>query len=200
MNELVLQPGRDRSVRRRHPWVLSGAVASVDGGAEAGDFVRVRSAEGEALGCGDYSPRSNIRVRMLWRGKDEPPEALVSQRIAAAIARRAANPELRGIEALRLVNAEADELPGLSADVEVILETRPDVLRVPTAAVLEGDRVYVLDPDAGRLTLIHFTPGIANWAWTEVADGLAAGTEVVTSLEREGIADGVRARAEAPAP
>jgi len=91
-------------------------------------------------------------------------------------------------------------LPGLSADVEVILETRPDVLRVPTAAVLEGDRVYVLDPDAGRLTLIHFTPGIANWAWTEVADGLAAGTEVVTSLEREGIADGVRARAEAPAP
>jgi 23S rRNA (cytosine1962-C5)-methyltransferase len=116
MNELVLQPGRDRSVRRRHPWVLSGAVGSVGDGAEAGDVVRVLSAEGEVLGCGDYSPRSNIRVRMLWQGKDELPVDLVSQRIAAAIARRAANPELAGIDALRLVNAEADELPGLSVD------------------------------------------------------------------------------------
>jgi 23S rRNA (cytosine1962-C5)-methyltransferase len=116
MKELVLQPGRDRSVRRRHPWLLSGAVASVGDGAEAGDVVRVLSAEGDVLGCGDYSPRSNIRVRMLWQGKDEPPEALISLRIAAAVARRAANPELEGVEALRLVNAEADELPGLSAD------------------------------------------------------------------------------------
>jgi 23S rRNA (cytosine1962-C5)-methyltransferase len=116
MNELVLQPGRDRSVRRRHPWVLSGAVASIGDGAEAGDVVRVLSAEGEVLGCGDYSPRSNIRVRMLWRGKEDPPETLISQRVAAAIARRAANPELDGVEALRLVNAEADELPGLSVD------------------------------------------------------------------------------------
>jgi len=116
MIELVLQSGRDRSVRRRHPWVLSGAVDRVGDGAEAGEFVRVLSAEGEMLGCGDYSPRSNIRVRMLWRGKEAPPESLIADRIAAAVARRAANPELVGVEALRLVNAEADELPGLSVD------------------------------------------------------------------------------------
>jgi len=89
-------------------------------------------------------------------------------------------------------------LPGLSADVEVILETREDVPRVPTGAVLEGDRVYVLDPDQERLTLTTFQPGLANWAWTEVASGLAPGARVVTSLEREGIADGVRAEAAAP--
>jgi len=91
-------------------------------------------------------------------------------------------------------------LPGLSADVEVILKTREDVLRVPTSAVLEGNRVYVLDPDAGRLTLTAFTPGLANWAWTEVTAGLAPGARVVTSLDRDGLADGVRARAEPPQP
>jgi 23S rRNA (cytosine1962-C5)-methyltransferase len=116
MIEVVLQPGRDRSVRRRHPWVLSGAIARVDDGAEAGEFVRVLSAEGETLGCGDYSPRSNIRVRMLTRGKEDPPASLIADRIAAAAAMRAAHPELAGIEALRLVNAEADLLPGLSVD------------------------------------------------------------------------------------
>jgi 23S rRNA (cytosine1962-C5)-methyltransferase len=116
MIEVVLQPGRDRSVRRRHPWVLSGAIGRVGDGAEAGEFVRVLSAEGETLGCGDYSPRSNIRVRMLSRGKEDPPASLIADRIAAAVARRAAHPELAGVEALRLVNAEADLLPGLSVD------------------------------------------------------------------------------------
>jgi HlyD family secretion protein len=90
-------------------------------------------------------------------------------------------------------------LPGLSADLEVILETRNNVPRVPTGAVLEGNRVYVLDPDSGTLKLMPFKPGLSNWAWTEVASGLPDGARVVTSLEREGIADGVRARAEAPA-
>jgi HlyD family secretion protein len=91
-------------------------------------------------------------------------------------------------------------LPGLSADVEVILETRSGVTRVPTGAVLEGNRVYVLDPAAGRLKLTTFKPGLSNWAWTEVASGLAPGALVVTSLEREGLADGARARAEAVQP
>ena len=51
MIDVVLEPGRDRSVRRRHPWVLSGGLARVQGDPAPGSLVRVVSAEGEALGC-----------------------------------------------------------------------------------------------------------------------------------------------------
>ncbi|MFQ5418303.1 MAG: 23S rRNA (cytosine(1962)-C(5))-methyltransferase RlmI, partial [Myxococcota bacterium] len=116
MPDVILQAGRERSLLRRHPWVLSGAVARVDGEAGPGDAVRVLSAAGEVLGTGHFSPHSNIRVRVLHWGKQEPAPDWLEQRIAAAVARRAANPLLAGVEALRLVNAEADGLPGLVAD------------------------------------------------------------------------------------
>jgi 23S rRNA (cytosine1962-C5)-methyltransferase len=116
VTDIVLRGGRDRAVRRRHPWVLSGAVDRVEGGPSPGDWVRVVSGEGEPLGFGHFSPHSNIRVRMLTWGKEEPREGLIAERLAAAAARRAANPLLVGAEALRLVNAEADGLPGLVVD------------------------------------------------------------------------------------
>ncbi len=114
--DVVLEPGRERSVRRRHPWILSGAVARVEGAAEPGAWARVLSAEGEVLGFGHFSPASTLRVRMLALGKEAPAEDLLEARIAAALERRAANPLLRGTDALRLVNAEGDGLPGLVAD------------------------------------------------------------------------------------
>jgi 23S rRNA (cytosine1962-C5)-methyltransferase len=116
MLEVVLAPGRDRSVRRRHPWVLSGAVARVDGEAAPGDWVRVRAAEGEVLGFGHWSPSSQIRVRLLQFGKEAPDDALVSERVTRAVARRSADPLLAGTDAVRLVNAEGDGLPGLVVD------------------------------------------------------------------------------------
>src|SRR5512134_1251188 len=114
--DVVLSPGRDRSVRRRHPWVLSGALARVEGAPEPGAWVRVVSAEGEALGFGHWSPASQIRVRVLAFGKDAPDDGLVAERIARAVAHRAADPLLADTDAVRLVNAEGDGLPGLVAD------------------------------------------------------------------------------------
>jgi 23S rRNA (cytosine1962-C5)-methyltransferase len=116
MADILLLPGRDRSVRRRHPWVLSGAVARLDGAPEPGAWVRVVSAEGELLGHGHWSPHSQIRVRLLCFGKDPAGDELVSERIAQAVARRAADPLLTDTDAVRLVNAEGDGLPGLVAD------------------------------------------------------------------------------------
>jgi 23S rRNA (cytosine1962-C5)-methyltransferase len=116
MTDLVLAPGRDRSLRRRHPWVLSGAVARVEGDAQSGDLVRVVSAEGEGLGFGHFAPASRLRVRMLAFGKEPPGEAIVAERIAASVARRAGDPRLADTDAVRLVNAEGDGLPGLVAD------------------------------------------------------------------------------------
>src|SRR5690606_32177644 len=91
MADVVLHPGRDRSVRRRHPWVLSGAVARVEGAPEPGAWVHVRSADGEPLGAGHWSPHSQIRVRLLAFGKDAAGvdaaagDALVAERIARAV-------------------------------------------------------------------------------------------------------------------
>jgi 23S rRNA (cytosine1962-C5)-methyltransferase len=114
--EVVLHPGRDRSLRRRHPWVLSGAVARVEGAEVPGAWARVRAAEGDVLGYGHLSPSSNLRVRMLCFGKEPPDDGLIEARIARAVARRAASPLLAHTDAVRLVNAEGDDLPGLVAD------------------------------------------------------------------------------------
>jgi 23S rRNA (cytosine1962-C5)-methyltransferase len=76
----------------------------------------VLSAEGDVLGHGDYSPRSQLRVRLVSFGKEEPPERWLGERLAASVARRAADPLLRGTDALRLANAEGDGLPGLVLD------------------------------------------------------------------------------------
>jgi HlyD family secretion protein len=95
------------------------------------------------------------------------------------------------------VEAEVDEmgdallLPGYSADVEVILAERADVLRVPTRALLEGRRVYLLEDD--RIRVREVTTGLGNWEYTEVTGGLEAGARVVISIDREGLADGVPA-------
>jgi HlyD family secretion protein len=84
-------------------------------------------------------------------------------------------------------------LPGYSADVEVILENRQNVLRIPSQAILDGKRVLVLDPATGVLQARDIAKGVANWEFTEIRSGLAAGELVVTSVDREGVADGAAA-------
>jgi 23S rRNA (cytosine1962-C5)-methyltransferase len=96
--------------------VLSGSVGEVQGDPAPGAWVRVVSAEGESLGFGHWSPTSQIRVRLLAFGKEAPDDGLVEERIAEAVARRAADPDLADLDGVRLVNAEGDGLPGLLAD------------------------------------------------------------------------------------
>lgn len=83
-------------------------------------------------------------------------------------------------------------LVGYSADVEIVLDTREDTLRIPTAALREGQRVLVLGDD-GVLSERALKTGLANWDQTEVLEGLAAGERIVTSLEREGVTAGAQA-------
>ncbi len=90
-------------------------------------------------------------------------------------------------------------LVGYSADVEIVLATRANVLRVPTAALIEGGRVMVLNADSGKLEERKVKVGTANWEFTEIVEGLAEGERIVTSLEREGVKVGARATAAAGA-
>ncbi len=74
-------------------------------------------------------------------------------------------------------------IPGYSADIEVILEVRAEVVRAPTEAVIEGKRVFVFHPDPGRLEQREIRTGLSNWDWTEVREGLAPDELVVTNVD-----------------
>ena len=88
--------------------------------------------------------------------------------------------------------ADVALLTGYSADVEVLLEQRPQVLRIPTESLLDGNRVLRYDAAAGVLREVPVTAGLANWHWTEISEGLQAGDRIIVSLDQEGLGDGVR--------
>jgi len=88
--------------------------------------------------------------------------------------------------------AEAGRLlVGYSADIEIVLDTRKDVLRVPASALLEGGRVLVVGAD-DTLVERRLRTGLSNWEYTEVIEGLSPGDRVVTSLDRTGVKAGAR--------
>ena len=116
MHRLILKPGREKSLRRRHPWVFSGALARVEGNPDVGETVEVRSADGEFLALAAYSPHSQIRAR-AWGWNDRPVDAsFFTKRIEDAASARAAMHIDRVGSGMRLVHAEADGLPGVIAD------------------------------------------------------------------------------------
>lgn len=86
-------------------------------------------------------------------------------------------------------------IPGYSADTEVVLDVRSNVLRVPTEAVHDGDRVLVLGAD-GVLVERRIERGLSNWVYTEVTTGLEPDERVVVSIDREGVEAGAAAVAE----
>ncbi len=83
-------------------------------------------------------------------------------------------------------------LVGYSADVEIVIEARERALRIPTTALMPGNRVLVLGAD-GVLQERTVETGLSNWEFTEAKSGLEAGERVVTSLEREGVKAGAAA-------
>lgn len=92
----------------------------------------------------------------------------------------------------------AEMLPGYSADAEVILRMRNNVLRVPTEAIIDKQQVYIFNADENRLQLRDVKIGLANWDQTEILSGIEEGEQVVTSVERKGVADGALAEIEKP--
>lgn len=120
MNKVILRPKRDFSIRSRHPWIFSGAIAKMPADAASlrpGETVEVVAAGGETLGYGSWSPASQIRVRMLsFDAKAMPDAAFVGDLVARAVARRADFLATGQTNAVRLVNAENDGLPGVVAD------------------------------------------------------------------------------------
>jgi 23S rRNA (cytosine1962-C5)-methyltransferase len=113
---LVLKPGREKSLRHRHPWVFSGAVDRVEGSPGMGETIELVAHDGAPLGWGAYSPESQIRAR-AWSfdTADCIDETFLARRLELAVARRTGlRDELH--DACRLVHSESDGLPGLIVD------------------------------------------------------------------------------------
>lgn len=132
MADLVLKPGREKSLLRRHPWIFSGAVHHLDGEPASGETVSLLSFKGDFLARAAYSPHSQIRARVWTFDPDEQVDPdFFRRRIRAAIQARAvfglqslpplapkSGPKgmLREDFGVRLIYAESDGLPGLIVD------------------------------------------------------------------------------------
>ena len=87
------------------------------------------------------------------------------------------------------VPADTILLAGYSADIEVILDVRPDVVRVPTEAVMDGRRVLVFMPATGRIAAREVRLGLSNWDWSEVLEGVAPDELVVVNVDNPDLED-----------
>jgi 23S rRNA (cytosine1962-C5)-methyltransferase len=113
----TLKPGRERSVRNRHPWLFSGAIASVQGTPNDGDAVEVYAAGGSWIARGTWSAQSQIRLRLwTWDQAEQIDGDLVRARIRRAISGRAALAADPSTTAYRLIFSESDGIPGLIVD------------------------------------------------------------------------------------
>jgi 23S rRNA (cytosine1962-C5)-methyltransferase len=114
---VVLKPGRDKSLRRRHPWIFSGAVDRVQGTPAPGGTVRVDAADGMFLAWGAFSPASQIRVRAWSFDAEESIDAaFFARRIGGALRLRRDLGVEAASDAWRVVHGESDGLPGVVAD------------------------------------------------------------------------------------
>ena len=94
-------------------------------------------------------------------------------------------------------NDNINMLPGYSADVEIILDVHANVIRIPTEALLEGQKVFIYDKDNKTIYEKEVTTGLSNWKYTEVLKGLKQGEQIVTSIDRDGVIDGAAVKIEA---
>jgi HlyD family secretion protein len=87
-------------------------------------------------------------------------------------------------------------LAGYSADAEVVIDVKENVLRVPTEAIMEKNRVYIFLEGEKKIAAREVTFGLQNWDYTEVISGLAEGDLVVVTIDRPGLEDGAPAEAD----
>jgi 23S rRNA (cytosine1962-C5)-methyltransferase len=115
--KLILKAGREKSLKQRHPWIFSGAIARVENDPQPGETVQVHAAHGKPLALAAFSPQSSIRARVWTWNPDEPVDTnFFHARIGRAIHARQGWLDKSPTGAARLVHGESDGLPGLIVD------------------------------------------------------------------------------------
>lgn len=188
MTHLILHPGKERALFKRHPWLFDTAVARLDGPARAGDTVTVVDTHGQPLARAAYSPQSKIRARVWSFDPGESIDhAFFKRRVAAAVQRRQALPELAGQAGVRLIHAESDGLPGVIADryndtvVVQLTSAGADKWR---AALVEGLRqatgcTRIYERSDSEVRSLEGLPPTSGWLAGETAAGAPNGDLVI---------------------
>ena len=110
---LTLKPGKERLVANRHPWIFAGAIARESGPADAA-IADLHDPRGRRIASGFHSRHSQIRLRALTFGDEVLTEDTIRDRLLASIRRRMRNDDTN---AMRIVNAEGDDLSGVVIEV-----------------------------------------------------------------------------------
>jgi 23S rRNA (cytosine1962-C5)-methyltransferase len=171
MSHVIVSRRAEDRINSGHPWIYRSDVVEVS--AEGGTTVLVQGPRKQPIGHAFYSDRSEIALRMVTRGHDEPTLETWRARLDAAIAYR----ETLGVDstALRLVHGEADRLPGLVVDkygeylvlqalVQAVDRLLPDLTQLlvdrlkPAGILARNDpRVRLLEGLEQRVTVLHGT-------------------------------------------
>ena len=116
-SSVILNPGREKSLKRRHPWIFSKAIKQTTGKLRSGDTVDIYSADGEWLAKGAWSPKSQIQVRVWsFEKQDVIDNGFFLRRLESALNSRKDLIHRHGLTGYRLVAAESDGLPGITID------------------------------------------------------------------------------------
>ncbi|MBW2328129.1 MAG: efflux RND transporter periplasmic adaptor subunit, partial [Deltaproteobacteria bacterium] len=201
----TVQAALDKTILRAP---FSGIIAEVNG--EAGEFVTPSppgiatlpaidlintetlfvSAPIDEIDAARIMPAMKARITL-----DAYPDQVFAgtvHRIAPYVLERAKQARTVEVETLFEGNTRpANLLPGYSADVEIIVASQGKVLRVPSEALMEGEQLFILNPETSRLERRSVETGLKNWRFSEVVSGLQPGELVVTSVDRQGLQDGV---------
>ncbi|MFQ3221337.1 MAG: 23S rRNA (cytosine1962-C5)-methyltransferase [Paraglaciecola sp.] len=117
-SSVILHPGREKSLLRRHPWIFASAIAETKGRMNLGDTVDIYSHENTWLARAAWSPHSQIQLRVwTFDQKESIDNGFFQRRIATAYTSREEVIDRHGLSGYRLIAAESDGLPGITIDV-----------------------------------------------------------------------------------
>jgi 23S rRNA (cytosine1962-C5)-methyltransferase len=114
---VILKKSADSFIKRKHPWIFSGAIEKVEGNPSNGETVQIFTSGKILVGCGSFSPSSQIRVRVWsFNPEEKIDEEFFKKKILIASGLREKLIDSAGTNAYRIINAESDGLPGLIVD------------------------------------------------------------------------------------
>jgi 23S rRNA (cytosine1962-C5)-methyltransferase len=117
VSSIILKKSADTFIKRKHPWIFSGAIEKVEGNPSNGETVQIFTSNKTLVGSGSFSPSSQIRVRVWSFDPEEKVDVdFFKRKISLALSLREKIIDTSKTNAYRIINAESDGLPGLIVD------------------------------------------------------------------------------------